>query len=176
MTGEVWRHNPVLERVIGMLGLRAYYELLERLDRDILILEVVRDRLREYHTQLNEANATESTASNSTLQHSPKKASSEQSERKRAEGGKQTEKCMTCNLPIETPEDKEFSESQENHPGVLGQIHIKCYQKVCDERPDTPWTDPISGEIDFEGMGDDLGVYPATEDQIAEEEGDERLY
>jgi len=83
-------------------------------------------------------------------------------------------KCCICRLMIEKPKELEWSENQENHPGVLGQCHEKCYNKLCEERPETPWQDPISGEMDFQGMGDDLGISPATEEDIWQEreEGD----
>jgi len=68
--------------------------------------------------------------------------------------------CVVCQQPV-GPEDKEFSEDQERHPGILGEVHKSCYGKEVDARPDLPWTDPISGEVDFETMSDDLGV--ATE-------------
>jgi hypothetical protein len=65
--------------------------------------------------------------------------------------------CVICNQPI-GPEDKDFSENQENHPGVLGEVHRKCYDKEIEARPDLPWTDPISGEVDYDEMSEDLGV------------------
>jgi len=66
--------------------------------------------------------------------------------------------CVLCNTPIKDEEDLEFAVDQENHPGVLGPCHKKCYDKVCEEEPDAPWKDPISGEVDYEAMAEDLGV------------------
>jgi len=82
-------------------------------------------------------------------------------------------KCIICQLPIADEEEQKWAENQENHPGVLGTLHKKCYDKVCQERPETPWEDPISGEVDYGEMADDLGIWPGTEDDIWEqEEGD----
>jgi len=67
-------------------------------------------------------------------------------------------KCFVCQFPIETEEEQKWAENQENHPGVLGTLHRKCYDKVCEQHPDTPWEDPISGEVDYEAMAEDLDV------------------
>lgn len=80
-----------------------------------------------------------------------------------------TEDCCVCGLPVEG-KDKEFSEDQEQHPGILGEVHPKCYEKACKEEPDLPWKDPISGEVDFQSMGEELGIWPATEEDLLEEE------
>jgi len=70
---------------------------------------------------------------------------------------------------VETEEDKEFSRDPGAHPGILGDIHPKCYDKACEERPELPWEDPISGEIDFQDMAAALGIWPGTEDDLWEE-------
>jgi len=88
-------------------------------------------------------------------------------EGKDMEDKKPETKCCVCQLPIEDKEEQEWAKNQENHPGVLGTPHRKCYDKVCKEDPDTPWTDPISGEVDYETMAEDLGV------ETGEEEWDE---
>jgi len=80
--------------------------------------------------------------------------------------------CIVCKLLIVEEDEQEWALDDENHPGVLGPCHRECYRKVCEEEPETPWTDSISGEVDWEGMGEDLGVWPATEDDFWEEEGD----
>ncbi len=67
------------------------------------------------------------------------------------------EKCTVCKTRIEE-EQKEFAEDQSAHPGILGLIHKECWDYITDVQPDLPWTDPISGEVDFEGMANDLGV------------------
>jgi len=77
-------------------------------------------------------------------------------------------KCCGCQRPLKTKEDREFAENHETHPGVLGTICPECYDNQCLEHPDTPWKDPISGEIDYEAMAEDLGV--ATGEEEEEEE------
>jgi len=67
-------------------------------------------------------------------------------------------KCGLCGLEITGKEDKEFAENQEAHPGFLGPCHKRCYEKLCEEAPQTPWEDPISGEVDWKAMEEDLGV------------------
>lgn len=66
--------------------------------------------------------------------------------------------CCICREAVETEEDKEFSRDPGNHPGILGDIHPKCYDKACEERPELPWEDPISGAVAYEQMEEDLGV------------------
>jgi hypothetical protein len=65
--------------------------------------------------------------------------------------------CVICEKEI-TDLDLYFAESWEAHPGILGPIHPQCYEKAVDERPDLPWTDPISGQVDYREMGDALGI------------------
>ena len=55
--------------------------------------------------------------------------------------------CYGCNKFLEG-EEKEFAEEWGAHPGILGLICPDCYHKACDEYPELPWTDPISGEVD----------------------------
>jgi len=80
------------------------------------------------------------------------------------------EKCTVCDTPIEQ-EQKEFAEDQSAHHGVLGLIHLECYDYFSDVQPDLPWTDPISGEVDFEGMANDLGVNDGSQqdDELGED-------
>jgi len=86
-------------------------------------------------------------------------------ERKSVEEKPKTEmKCCVCQQSIEDEEEQKWAENQENHPGVLGTLHRKCYDEVCEERPDTPWEDPISGEVDYEAMAEDLGMGTGEEE------------
>ncbi len=83
--------------------------------------------------------------------------------------------CQICQREI-GDKDKEFSEDDYAHPGVLGNIDKACYSRLqnVDEGgdPALPWTDPISGEVDFEGMEQDLGVSTGAEDfENGEEDG-----
>lgn len=73
------------------------------------------------------------------------------------------ELCVSCSNPIRKA-DEAFAQDQQTHPGVLGLIHQNCYEKEVDVRPETPWEDPISGEIDYEGMAEDLGVSDGSEE------------
>jgi len=68
----------------------------------------------------------------------------------------ESEECCVCHLDV-VGEDLAWAKEQANHPGVLGILHPQCYNKTCDEEPAAPWTDPISGEVDFDGMAEDLG-------------------
>lgn len=68
----------------------------------------------------------------------------------------ETEECCVCHLDV-VGNELEWAREQANHPGCLRICHTKCYDDVCNERPDTPWTDPISGETDFDEMAEDLG-------------------
>lgn len=40
---------------------------------------------------------------------------------------------------------------------------------INDPDPDGPWTDPISGEVDYEAMEEDLGVNTGIDDDDFEE-------
>ncbi len=80
------------------------------------------------------------------------------------------EKCVRCNQAV-LQEDKEFADNPETHPGVLGPVHKRCYNAQAESDPALPWTDPISGEIDFKGMEEDLGV--ATDDDFDPEMEDQ---
>jgi hypothetical protein len=77
--------------------------------------------------------------------------------------------CDICHKPIKTKKEEEWAAEQGNHPGYLGRPHRKCYLKMCDKEPELPWTDPISGETDWEAMKDDLGVTDGTEEDEYEE-------
>jgi len=79
-------------------------------------------------------------------------------------------KCIACQRPLKTKEDREFAENQCNHPGVLGTICPQCYGKECEEYPETPWEDPISGEVDYEAMAEDLDVDTGEWTEEEEEE------
>ena len=75
--------------------------------------------------------------------------------------------CQICQREI-ADKDKEFSEDTYAHPGVLGNIDKACYSRLqnVDEGgdPALPWTDPISGEVDYEGMAQDLAVDDGSQD------------
>jgi len=73
--------------------------------------------------------------------------------------------CVLCDKEIENEEEQEWAFDNANHLGVLGPCHKKCYDKACDEEPDLPWQDPISGEVDYEAMKEDLGVIDGTEEE-----------
>ncbi len=73
------------------------------------------------------------------------------------ERGKEAEVCDICKKPLENSE-LEFAREQGNHPGYLGLIDSQCYSKLTENDPTLPWTDPISGETDYEEMGSDLGL------------------
>lgn len=79
------------------------------------------------------------------------------------------DKCTICNEPIQD-KDRAFSTDQELHPGVLGHVHQFCYSAQVDQEPALPWTDPLSGEIDFKEMGQDLGADAGDEDDYLSEE------
>lgn len=66
------------------------------------------------------------------------------------------------------------AECQACHPGFLGTICDNCYGVLVEEEPDLPWTDPISGRVDYEAMEGDLGVVTGVEDWILDE--DEGFY
>ncbi len=65
--------------------------------------------------------------------------------------------CYGCKKLLEG-EELEFAEEPAAHPGLLGPYCPKCYHDAVEEAPDLPWTDPISGEVDFDEMASDLGV------------------
>lgn len=77
--------------------------------------------------------------------------------------------CTSCHSPIEAA-DMEYANDTAAHPGVLAPIHPSCYASMVTEAPDLPWTDPISGEVDYEEMAEDLGVDSGIDD---DEFGDE---
>lgn len=65
--------------------------------------------------------------------------------------------CVICERWI--PEKyRGFAEEWGAHPGILGPIHPECYEKAVEETPDLPWTDPISGQVDYREMGEALGI------------------
>jgi len=67
------------------------------------------------------------------------------------------EKCVICHVEI-TEDQEEFALDPEAHPGIQGPVHQECYYAEVEKHPDTPWEDPISGEVDYEAMEEDLGV------------------
>ena len=69
----------------------------------------------------------------------------------------ESEECCVCHLDV-VDKDLEWAREQANHPGVLGVLHEKCYDNCCKEEPDLPWTDPISAEVNYTEMAEDLGV------------------
>lgn len=69
-----------------------------------------------------------------------------------------SKKCVICHLSIDNEEEWKWAMDDRNHPGMLGPCHEKCYDKMCQEHPETPWEDPISGEVDYEAMAEDLDV------------------
>jgi len=73
-------------------------------------------------------------------------------------------KCVLCDLPIEDEKEQQWASDNANHPGVLGPCHESCYRKSCEQQPDLPWTDPISGEVDYEAMAEDLDVDTGEEE------------
>lgn len=77
--------------------------------------------------------------------------------------------CVICKKKI--PEkDRSFAQYPEYHPGILGPIHFECYNKAVDKSPDLPWTDPISGQVDYREMGEALGFSDPEEETGFEED------
>lgn len=72
--------------------------------------------------------------------------------------------CTLCDKEI-VEEEQEWACDNANHPGVLGSCHRKCYEKACDEEPDLPWQDPLTGMVDYDAMKEDLGVVDGTEEE-----------
>ena len=65
--------------------------------------------------------------------------------------------CEICKKEI-PEEERDFAQYPEYHPGILGPIHLVCYEKAVEEIPDLPWTDPISGQVDYREMGEAIGL------------------
>lgn len=63
-----------------------------------------------------------------------------------------------------------LAENQATHPGFLGTICDNCYKVMLDEEPELPWTDPISGRVDYEEMEADLGIDSGRDDWMEDEE------
>lgn len=80
--------------------------------------------------------------------------------------------CVICDLPITDERHKLFSRDPANHPGILGDVHPECYDAACEEEPDLPWEDPISGEVDYQEMAAALGIWPGSDDDLWEEDPD----
>lgn len=78
-------------------------------------------------------------------------------------------KCAVCGQAV-PKEEEEFALNQEAHPGVLGPVDQNCYERVTKEDPAAPWTDPISGEVNFEMMEQDLGISTGDEEGAYPEE------
>lgn len=81
-------------------------------------------------------------------------------------------KCTICHFLVEDEKEQKWAADNQNHPGVLGPVHHKCYDKACQEDPDLPWTDPISGEVDYDAMSEDLGVANPESEEWEQEEYD----
>ncbi len=77
---------------------------------------------------------------------------------------KEAEICDICKKPLDKSE-LEFAREQGNHPGYLGLLDPKCYSKLTENDPTLPWTDPISGETDYQEMESDLGVSTGSTDE-----------
>jgi hypothetical protein len=71
--------------------------------------------------------------------------------------------CDICKKSLEG-EEKSFAENQAEHPGYFGLIDPKCYSGIVGGDPSLPWTDPISGETDWEEMQSALGFGDDPED------------
>ncbi len=78
-------------------------------------------------------------------------------------------KCVICVQAIDES-DRDFAENDENHPGVLGPVHKSCYNAAVSVDPSLPHTDPISGEVDYEAMAEDLGVFGGSGDVADDQE------
>jgi hypothetical protein len=65
--------------------------------------------------------------------------------------------CLICDKEIPEKELR-FAEDPGYHPGILGPIHPACYYQAVEEMPDLPWTDPISGEVDYDEMSESIGL------------------
>ena len=63
---------------------------------------------------------------------------------------------MICEKPV-LEKDQSFANEPGTHPGILGPIHVECYDKAVEAQPDLPWTDPISGQINYKEMAEDIG-------------------
>lgn len=77
--------------------------------------------------------------------------------------------CVICKEEI-TKKDRNFALYPEYHPGILGPIHLECYEKAVEEIPDLPWTDPISGVVDYREMGESIGLSDPEEDMEFEDD------
>ena len=65
--------------------------------------------------------------------------------------------CVLCEKAI--PEkDRYFANEPGAHPGLLGPVHPECYDEAVEERPELPWTDPISGLVDYREMSEAIGI------------------
>ena len=77
--------------------------------------------------------------------------------------------CVICKKLI-PEEERDFAQYPEYHPGILGPLHFSCYEKAVEEIPELPWTDPISGVVDYREMGEALGLdEPETDFEYEEE-------
>ena len=79
--------------------------------------------------------------------------------------------CVRCGKLI-LGKDQDIANEPGAHPGILGPIHEVCYNEAVEAVPDLPWTDPISGQVDYWAMGEALGLSDPEEDF----EGEERFY
>jgi len=72
--------------------------------------------------------------------------------------------CILCDKEI-AEEEQKWAIDPTNHPGILGAVHKKCYEKACDKEPDLPWRDPLTGMVDYDDMKEDLGVIDGSEEE-----------
>lgn len=77
--------------------------------------------------------------------------------------------CVACTKLIEQA-DAEYANDNNAHPGVLGPIHPGCYNSLVATEPELPWTDAISGEVDYEAMEEDLGIDYGSVDDMEDED------
>ena len=77
--------------------------------------------------------------------------------------------CVICEKRI-LEKDLWIANEPGAHPGILGPVHAECYDKAVEAQPDLPWTDPISGQVDYREMGDALGFSDPEEDMGFENE------
>ena len=77
--------------------------------------------------------------------------------------------CVICEKAI-MPEDRFFANEPGAHPGILGPVHAECYDKAVEVQPDLPWTDPISGQVDYREMGDASDISDPERDYEEESE------
>ena len=73
--------------------------------------------------------------------------------------------CLHCGKLI-LEKDQDIANEPGAHPGILGPIHERCYLKAVEAVPDLPWTDSISGQVDYRAMGEALGFSDPEEEYL----------